>query len=452
MQAKKTKQDLYHLINQKQSEFMRIGVYFCGISKDAGGMFQAAVNMLVNLYQLSQQNKDDYIVIVDNIDDIKELGIQSDWEILELPPEMKLKKTTLLDKVRALVGEGWHRDLWRKIRKKHIPIREKNIDIREINHKVTNLCKSSKLDFIVFPLGCPLPAIDIPYITFIADLQHRLQPQFPEVSENYEWFNREKSFRNQIRYATSIIVDSETGKSDVLYYYNQYGARPEQIFILPYQPFCRLNQNISINDAKLILEKYSLPEHFFFYPAQFWSHKNHLRIVKAVKLIKERFGINIYLVFTGSKTTFFREKTFSELMHFCKDNGLESQVIYLGYVSDDELSALYRLAKALIMPTFFGPANIPVIEAWAIGCPVIYSNIRGLREQAGNAALLVDPNSVPDIADRIMDIWNDEELRQRLISNGKEKIAAYSPDDYKANLKQIINYTKEHCNDTDTSK
>jgi glycosyltransferase involved in cell wall biosynthesis len=427
---------------------MRIGVYTCGISKDAGGMFQAAVNMLVNLYEISQQNKDDYVALVENANIAKELSIPSAWEILECPQE----KVTMLDRTRKLLGDGWHRDLWRKIKKRYIPLNMENIDIREINYNLTSLCKSSKLDFIIFPLGSPLPAIDIPYITFVPDLQHKLQAHFPEISDNNGCFYREKNFRNQIKYATSIIVDSETGKNDVLYYYSKYGAKPEQVFILPYQPFCKLKQKISIDEAKLILQKYDLPEQFFFYPAQFWSHKNHLRIVKAVKLIKERFNINISLVFTGSKTTCYREKVFAELMDFCKNNNLENQVIYLGYVSDNELSALYRLAKALIMPTFFGPSNIPVIEAWAMGCPVIYSNIRGLREQAGNSALLVDPNSVPDIADRIIDICNDEELRQRLICNGMKKIAAYSPDDYKTNLQQIINYTKEHYNDINTCK
>ena len=80
--------------------------------------------------------------------------------------------------------------------------------------------------------------------------------------------------------------------------------------------------------------------------------------------------------------------------------GLEGELRYLGYVPDEDMSGLYAGAVALVMPTFFGPTNIPVVEAWTFGCPVLTSDIRRIREQAGNAAVLVDPRSVEAIADQ----------------------------------------------------
>ena len=77
-----------------------------------------------------------------------------------------------------------------------------------------------------------------------------------------------------------------------------------------------------------------------------------------------------------------------------------------------------------------------------MGCPVIYSNIRGLREQAGNAALLVDPNSVPDIADKIREIWQNQKLRSELIQNGKNRVANFNKEEYKEILLNIIRYAK----------
>ena len=82
------------------------------------------------------------------------------------------------------------------------------------------------------------------------------------------------------------------------------------------------------------------------------------------------------------------------------------------------------------MPTFFGPTNIPVLEAWAFGCPVLTSDIRGVREQVGDAALLADPTSVEAIADGIHRLWTDRELGHTLSNLGRRRLAAYTPEDY----------------------
>ena len=74
--------------------------------------------------------------------------------------------------------------------------------------------------------------------------------------------------------------------------------------------------------------------------------------------------------------------------------------------------------RALVMPTFFGPTNIPILEAWAFGCPVLTSDIRGIREQVGDAAVLVNPRSVEAIADGIYRLWTDENLGRMLGERG----------------------------------
>jgi len=91
-----------------------------------------------------------------------------------------------------------------------------------------------------------------------------------------------------------------------------------------------------------------------------------------------------------------------------------------------------------VMPTFFGPTNIPILEAWASGCPVITSDIRGVRDQAGEAAVLVNPRSVDAIADGIYQVWTNEALRRRLIENGRERLNAYTFDDFCERLRAIL--------------
>src|SRR4029453_16568851 len=94
-----------------------------------------------------------------------------------------------------------------------------------------------------------------------------------------------------------------------------------------------------------------------------------------------------------------------ELVAVAQKRGVANQIRLLGYVPNEDMSPLYAQAVALIIPTFFGPTIIPVLEAWAFGCPVLTSDIRGIREQVGDAALLVDPRSIESIADGIYRLW-----------------------------------------------
>ena len=103
---------------------------------------------------------------------------------------------------------------------------------------------------------------------------------------------------------------------------------------------------------------------------------------------------------------------------------------------------LYSKARALIMPTFFGPTNIPFLEAWEAGCAVVTSDIRGIREQVKDAALLIDPRSPQDIARGIKIIWSDNKMRDKLINNGRKIIASYTFSDYCLRLDNIIKYAK----------
>ena len=90
------------------------------------------------------------------------------------------------------------------------------------------------------------------------------------------------------------------------------------------------------------------------------------------------------------------------------------------------------------MPTFFGPTNIPPTEAWSFGCPVLTSDIRGIREHSGDAALLVNPRSAEAVAEGMRRLWTDDGLRQTLIQRGRIRIARYTPEDFRRTLAEIL--------------
>jgi len=300
------------------------------------------------------------------------------------------------------------------------------------------------IDLMLYPISSALSfETGLPYMMAIHDLQHRLQPEFPEVSANGEWERREYCFRNGARYATLLLADSEVGKEDILNFYGPYGVTPDRVKVLPFIPACYLALDVPESERQRVRATYSLPEHYVFYPAQFWPHKNHIRIVQALGLLKQAHQLKIPVVFCGSYDGEIRESTFREVMMFSSQLGLEGEIRYLGYAPDEDMSGLYAGAAALVMPTFFGPTNIPVLEAWAFGCPVLTSDIRGVREQVGDAALLADPTSVEAIADGIHRLWTDPELGRTLSDLGRRRLAAYTPEDYLRRLIEIIGEGKE---------
>ncbi|MCX6785215.1 MAG: glycosyltransferase family 1 protein [Candidatus Komeilibacteria bacterium] len=294
-----------------------------------------------------------------------------------------------------------------------------------------------KIDLMIFLSGAAFGAyLKIPYIAPIHDLAHRKYPEFPEVSQNGRWQSRERYYRKLCQTAKAILVDSEIGKEDVLHYYQ---VDPSKVVPLPFLPPNYLLDSLSAEEARLLIKEYQLPEKFLFYPAQFWPHKNHLRLVRAIKLLKDS-GLIINIVFSGSKQVEWGE--FEKVESYVKANNLENQVWYLGYVSNQVMSALYKTAQALIMPTFFGPTNIPVLEAWKMSCPVIYSNIKGCREQLGEAGLLIDPKEVSDIAEKMKLIWLDQGLRVDLINKGKRRLSLWTFDDFSARVQKLLNDIK----------
>jgi glycosyltransferase involved in cell wall biosynthesis len=192
-----------------------------------------------------------------------------------------------------------------------------------------------------------------------------------------------------------------------------------------------------------------LPERYLFYPAQFWPHKNHAGIVQALGLLKKDFGAEVHIVFCGSYQGENRDQTFQEMMTLARRLGVAHQVHCPGYVPDEDMSGLYAEAVGLVIPLFLATANIPILEAWAFGCPVLASDIRGVREQVGDAGLLVDPYSVEAISEGIYRLWTDEALRRELAERGRQRLARYTRDDFCRLLADIIREANQRVREGD---
>lgn len=268
--------------------------------------------------------------------------------------------------------------------------------------------------------------LDIPTVVPIFDLMHKYRQDIPELREKYK--EREKLYIYQCKHAAMILVDSEIGKQHVLECYGSVvEGLEDKIRILPFIPPDYIYEG---------QECQSFPHEIFgkyiFYPAQFWTHKNHKRLLEALKQLKDK-GIIVNLVLVGSEQN--NERAVKDLIN---DLDLQNQVKILGYVNNSEMIYLYRHARALVMPTVLGPTNIPQLEAFVLGCPVATSRIYGIPEQVGDAALLFNPENVDEIAKSIERLWVDDELCAGLVEKGKSKAAKWGQKEFADTLVKYI--------------
>ena len=289
-----------------------------------------------------------------------------------------------------------------------------------------------EVDFLVIPFPSLFGFNDeIPYIASIPDLMHKYYPDFPEYSLK-ERLTRDIVYKYSARYSVLSVVDSQQGFEDL---HEFFDIPKEKIRVIPYIPpgYVYKYKDMDLETAAKILAKYSLAEKFLFYPAQFWHHKNHIRLIKALRLIWQTREVEIALILVGSP-----KGNYKKVINSIKELNMRNQITYLGYVSDEEIVALYKKAVALAFPSLFGPTNIPPLEAMVLGAPVLCSNLFSMPEQVGDAGLLFDPFSIEDMAEKIYKVWTDEKLRQELIKKGYQRVKNLTLENYARRWEKII--------------
>ncbi len=185
-------------------------------------------------------------------------------------------------------------------------------------------------------------------------------------------------------------------------------ARPE--FALPAPP-AFLQQ---------VRQRFDLPDRYFFTVSTVEPRKNLVTLLDAYVLLKQQLGeLCPPLIIVGRKGW-----NCDDILSYMSE--LEGHVRFTGYVSDEELIALYQMATCLVFPSLYEGFGLPVLEAMMAGCPVITSTASSLPEVAGDAALLVDPMKAGDISDAMLRLLQDETLRSSLQAQGKTWAAHFS--------------------------
>lgn len=147
--------------------------------------------------------------------------------------------------------------------------------------------------------------------------------------------------------------------------------------------------------------------------------KNIGRVIEAMERLKDVIPHHLVLVGLAWWRT-------DKILRQCRESKISDRIHYLGYVSDNQLHALYSIAKAFVYVSLFEGFGLPVVEALASGCPVVTSNISSLPEVAGDAALLVDPYDVNAIAEGIHAACSDAGLAEGLVKRGRARARTFT--------------------------
>lgn len=266
--------------------------------------------------------------------------------------------------------------------------KEKRDELSRINAYSTIL-RLNGIRLIYYPTPCAIFLTNYPFVMTHWDIGHRSTYAFPEVIGDDTFADRENFYNNILPRALMVFCESNTGKEELvrLAHFNEKKIRVVPLFagVSASTPMDQNSQNNTLHHFNLS------PNKFFYYPAQFWAHKNHYTLLKAFSAFINYHG-DYKLVFTGSDqgNQKYIKKMSTEL-------NLENYVLFAGFVGSETVGTLYRNATAMIMPTMLGPTNMPLLEAMECGCPVICSDTSGHREELGDAAIYVNPINATEI-------------------------------------------------------
>lgn len=381
---------------------MKVGVYFPGYSSESGGGYTFEQEILLSLCKLTQQCRHELVLFFENTqgEDLPAIVVEKGLKSILLEPSRNVSK---LKRIGSKI-----------LRKLHVPAP------LEAPHPFQEAVKREKVELVWFITPSYIP-IDIPYIATVWDIQHRLQPWFPEVSQGGQWEFREAHYSAYLMRAAYVITPNQAGQDELSLFYRL----PKERFRLLPHPVPSIDILPNTDEINQVLEKYRLRRGYLYYPSQFWAHKNHANLLLALKTLKEKYGLEKELVLVGSD-----QGNFEYVRSLVRALRLENQVHFLGFIPRRDLISLYCGAFALVYVSLFGPENLPPLEAFRCGCPVIVSNYNGALEQLGEAALRVDALNPAEIVSAIIRLEQNSSLRQALIEKGSLRAKGYNGMDY----------------------
>ncbi|SFS38881.1 glycosyltransferase family 1 protein [Paenibacillus sp. 453mf] len=286
--------------------------------------------------------------------------------------------------------------------------------IKRLTYETSPLLKNNKIDLYhttyISPIITPCETV-----VTIHDVLFETHPQY---------FTKKEVIRNKILVKNSAIrakqihTVSQYSKDKIIELYN---VPEDKVKIVPngvdISKFSADNKLIS---KEIVLKEFGV-ENYILTVGRIEPRKNHVALLKAYKILKDKNKNKGKLVIVGKP-----DFGFKEFFNYIELNGLKEDVVILNSVDDNNLPHLYKAAEMFIYPTFAEGFGIPPIEAMASGVPVISSNLTAIPEVIGDAGILINPNNEHDIYEQIVRISEDSGLQNDLIRRGLNQSKLWS--------------------------
>ena len=281
-------------------------------------------------------------------------------------------------------------------------------DLINIKISIEKTIIENKSDLIFFPVlsNTVFCLKKMRFISTLLDLEHFKHSTFPEITEK-DFNYRENLYFYSLKRSELIITSCESIKKNLC---RHYKINKEKVHIIPYTPS---NLFIKKKLSKKFLKKYKKIKNYFFYPAQIWGHKNHLVILKAIKVLNKK-NIDVNLVFSG------RDRGYRKTLDLYIEKNKIKHVFFTGFLTSGEMHHMYKNCKGVIFTTLWGPNAIPPLETWSYQKPLIYNDRLEDDVTKGTAILgnINDPNYVANSLEKVL----KNRYSENFIINGNNKL------------------------------
>jgi glycosyltransferase involved in cell wall biosynthesis len=271
------------------------------------------------------------------------------------------------------------------------------------------------------------PLVPCRSVVTIHDCIHLMFPQY--LPNRFALRYAHSSIRLASRRAARVFTVSESSKRDILRFVD---IPPEKIHVIYNAYDERFGIEPREEDVIRVRERFQLQDEFVLYAGNVKPHKNLERLIEAFQLVRSRGLDRLKLVLIGDEIS-----KYSALRRAVHRHQLHQSVRFLGYLPEQTLAVMYRLAGAFVFPSLYEGFGLPPLEAMASGTPVVTSNVSSLPEVAGDAAVLVDPYDQAAIADGIFQVLTDERLRRDLRRRGLERARQFSWEQSARRVREI---------------
>ena len=271
------------------------------------------------------------------------------------------------------------------------------------------------------------PLVPCRSVVTIHDCIHLMFPQY--LPNRMALAYARVSIALAARRATRVMTVSESSKRDILRFFD---VEPDKISVIYNGIDERFGLEPREEDVARVRERYQLQDPFVLYAGNVKPHKNLERLIEAFDLVRKRGFNQLKLVLIGDEIS-----KYAELRRAVHSHQLHKYVRFLGYLPEETLAAMYRLAGVFVFPSLYEGFGLPPLEAMASGTPVVTSNVSSLPEVAGGAAILVDPYDPVSIADGVARVLGDASLRQELRVKGLARARQFSWETYIRRVREI---------------